>query len=203
MKNRKKSIIQIVVVMVLVFGSLYYLYSKGTYTAYETLTNGKITPNMAKWNISVDGFKVTSSDVQTIGLSNITWNSSNAVNGKALPGSTGTAKAIIDPMDTDVAIKYTFEIIDKSVDDTKFLKVTNINDNGNNLIRVGENVYTGIFSLDDIKNKVKKELVLDVEWPLGEDIDPTSEEVNSSINFLVINFSVEQYKGEAIVPYSG
>lgn len=203
MKNRKKSIIQIVVVMVLVFGSLYYLYSKGTYTAYETLTNGKITPNMAKWNISVDGFKVTSSDVQTIGLSNITWNSSNAVNGKALPGSTGTAKAIIDPMDTDVAIKYTFEIIDKSVDDTKFLKVTNINDNGNNLIRVGENVYTGIFSLDDIKNKVKKELVLDVEWPLGEDVDPTSEEVNSSVNFLVINFTVEQYKGEAIIPYSG
>ena len=203
MKNRKKSIIQIVVVMVLVFGSLYYLYSKGTYTAYETLTNGKITPNMAKWNISVDGFKVTSSDVQTIGLSNITWNSSNAVNGKALPGSTGTVKITIDPLDTDVAIKYTFEIIDKSVDDTKFLKVTNINDNGNNLIRVGENVYTGIFSLDDIKNKVKKELVLDVEWPLGEDVDPTSEEVNSSINFLVINFSVEQYKGEAIVPYSG
>lgn len=203
MKNRKKSIIQIVVVMVLVFGSLYYLYSKGTYTAYETLTNGKITPNMAKWNISVDGFKVTSSDVQTIGLSNITWNSSNAVNGKALPGSTGTVKITIDPLDTDVAIKYTFEIIDKNVDDTKFLKVTNINDNGNNLIRVGENVYTGIFSLDDIKNKVKKELVLDVEWPLGEDVDPTSEEVNSSVNFLVINFTVEQYKGEAIVPYSG
>lgn len=203
MKNRKKSIIQIVVVMVLVFGSLYYLYSKGTYTAYETLTNGKITPNMAKWNISVDGFKITTGEVQTVGLSNIVWNSSNAVNGKALPGSTGTAKAIIDPMDTDVAIKYTFEIIDKSVDDTKFLKVTNINDNGNNLIRVGENVYAGIFSLDDIKNKVKKELVLDVEWPLGEDVDPTSEEVNSSVNFLVINFTVEQYKGEAIVPYSG
>lgn len=203
MKNRKKSIIQIVVVMVLVFGSLYYLYSKGTYTAYETLTNGKITPNMAKWNISVDGFKVTSSDVQTIGLSNITWNSSNAVNGKALPGSTGTVKITIDPMDTDVAIKYTFEIVDKNVDDTKFLKVTNINDNGNNLIRVGENVYTGIFSLDDIKKQAKKELTFDVEWPLGEDVDPTSEEVNSSINFLVINFSVEQYKGEAIVPYSG
>lgn len=203
MKNRKKSIIQIVVVMVLVFGSLYYLYSKGTYTAYETLTNGRITPNIAKWNISVDGFKITTGEVQTVGLSNIVWNSSNAVNGKALPGSTGTAKAIIDPMDTDVAIKYTFEIIDKSVDDTKFLKVTNINDNGNNLIRVGENVYTGIFSLDDIKNKVKKELVLDVEWPLGEDVDPTSEEVNSSVNFLVINFTVEQYKGEAIVPYSG
>lgn len=203
MKNRKKSIIQIVVVMVLVFGSLYYLYSKGTYTAYETLTNGKITPNMAKWNISVDGFKVTSSDVQTIGLSNITWNSSNAVNGKALPGSTGTVKITIDPLDTDVAIKYTFEIIDKNVDDTKFLKVTNINDNGNNLIRVGENVYTGIFSLDDIKKQAKKELTFDVEWPLGEDIDPTSEEVNSSINFLVINFSVEQYKGEAIVTYSG
>ncbi len=203
MKNRKKSIIQIVVVMVLVFGSLYYLYSKGTYTAYETLTNGKITPNMAKWNISVDGFKVTSSDVQTIGLSNITWNSSNAVNGKALPGSTGTVKITIDPLDTDVAIKYTFEIVDKNVDDTKFLKVTNINDNGNNLIRVGENVYTGIFSLDDIKKQAKKELTFDVEWPLGEDIDPTSEEVNSSINFLVINFTVEQYKGEAIVPYSG
>ena len=203
MKNRKKSIVQIVVVTVLVLGSLFYLYSKGTYTAYETLTNGKITPNIAKWNISVDGFKITTGEVQTVGLSNIVWNSSNAVNGKALPGSTGTAKVTIDPMNTDVSIKYTFEIVDKSVDDTKFLKVTNIDDNGNNLIRVGKNVYTGIFSLDDIKNKVKKELVLDVEWPLGEDVDPTSEEVNSSVNFLVINFTVEQYKGEAIVPYSG
>lgn len=203
MKDKKKKIVQIIVVTILLFGSLFYLYSNGTYTAYETETNGKITPGIAKWNINVDGFKVTSTDVQTIGLSNITWNSNNAVNGKAVPGSTGTAKITIDPMDTDVAIKYTFEIVDKNVDETKFLKVTNINDNGNNLIRVGENVYTGIFSLDDIKKQSKKELTFDVEWPLGEDIDPTSEEVNSSINFLVINFSVEQYKGEAIVPYSG
>lgn len=203
MKDKKKKIVQIIVVTILLFGSLFYLYSNGTYTAYETETNGKITPGIAKWNISVDGFKVTSTDVQTIGLSNITWNSNNAVNGKAVPGSTGTAKVTIDPMDTDVAIKYTFEIVDKSVDDTKFLNVTNIEDGGNNLIRVGENTYTGIFSLDDIKNKVQKELILDVEWPLGEDVDPTSEEVNSSVNFLVINFSVEQYKGETIIPYSG
>lgn len=203
MKMKRKNIIQIVVVTVLIFGSLFYLYSKGTYTAYETETNGKITPNIAKWNISVDGFKVTTNDVQTIGLTNITWDSKNAVAGKAVPGSTGKAIVTIDPMDTDVAIKYTFEIVDKSVDETKFLEVTNIDDNGNNLIRVGENAYTGIFSLEEVKNKTTKQLILDVAWPLGEDVDPTSEEVNSSVNFLVINFTVEQYKGEAIIPYSG
>ena len=35
-----------------------------------------------------------------------------------------------------------------------------------------------------------------------DDIDPYSDEVNSSSNFLEINFSVEQYKGEVITPYT-
>ena len=201
MKKNKKTI-QIIVVCLVVLGSLFYLYSKGTYTSYETLTNGKITPKIAKWNIKVDGIEVTTSDVVTIGLSNITWVSNNAVAAKAVPGSHGIATVKIDPMDTDVSIKYTLEIIDKNVDNNKFLEISNINNSTNSLIQTGENTYVGVITLDELKNKTITTLTFDVLWPLGDDVDPYSDEVNSSSNFLEINFSVEQYKGEVITPYT-
>ena len=185
-----------------VLGSLFYLYSKGTYTSYETLTNGKITPKIAKWNIKVDGIEVTTSDVVTIGLSNINWVSNNAVAAKAVPGSHGIATVKIDPMDTDVSIKYTLEVVDKNVDSNKFLEVSNINNSTNSLIQTGENTYVGVITLDELKNKTITTLTFDVLWPLGDDVDPYSDEVNSSSNFLEINFSVEQYKGEVITPYT-
>ena len=199
MKKNKKAI-QIIVVCLVVLGSLFYLYSKGTYTSYETLTNGKITPKIAKWNIKVDGIEVTTSDVVTIGLSNINWVSNNAVAAKAVPGSHGIATVKIDPMDTDVSIKYTLEIIDKNVDNNKFLEISNINNSTNSLIQTGENTYVGVITLDELKNKTITTLTFDVLWPLGDDVDPYSDEVNSSSNFLEINFSVEQYKGEVITP---
>ncbi|MCI6899996.1 MAG: hypothetical protein UE699_06820 [Bacilli bacterium] len=201
MKKNKKTI-QIIVVCLVVLGSLFYLYSKGTYTSYETLTNGKITPKIAKWNIKVDGIEVTTSDVVTIGLSNINWVSNNAVAAKAVPGSHGFATVKIDPMDTDVSIKYTLEIIDKNVDNNKFLEISNINNSTNSLIQTGENTYVGVITLDELKNKTITTLTFDVLWPLGDDVDPYSDEVNSSSNFLEINFSVEQYKGEVITPYT-
>ena len=201
MKKNKKTI-QIIVVCLVVLGSLFYLYSKGTYTSYETLTNGKITPKIAKWNIKVDGIEVTTSDVVTIGLSNINWVSNNAVAAKAVPGSHGFATVKIDPMDTDVSIKYTLEIIDKNVDNNKFLEISNINNSTNSLIQTGENTYVGVITLDELKNKTITTLTFDVLWPLGYDVDPYSDEVNSSSNFLEINFSVEQYKGEVITPYT-
>ena len=201
MKKNKKTI-QIIVICLVVLGSLFYLYSKGTYTSYETLTNGKITPKIAKWNIKVDGIEVTTSDVVTIGLSNINWVSNNAVAAKAVPGSHGIATVKIDPMDTDVSIKYTLEIIDKNVDNNKFLEISNINNSTNSLIQTGENTYVGVITLDELKNKTITTLTFDVLWPLGDDVDPYSDEVNSSSNFLEINFSVEQYKGEVITPYT-
>lgn len=201
MKKNKKAI-QIIVVCLVVLGSLFYLYSKGTYTSYETLTNGKITPKIAKWNIKVDGIEVTTSDVVTIGLSNINWVSNNAVAAKAVPGSHGFATVKIDPMDTDVSIKYTLEVVDKNVDSNKFLEVSNINNSTNSLIQTGENTYVGVITLDELKNKTITTLTFDVLWPLGDDVDPYSDEVNSSSNFLEINFSVEQYKGEVITPYT-
>lgn len=201
MKKNKKTI-QIIVICLVVLGSLFYLYSKGTYTSYETLTNGKITPKIAKWNIKVDGIEVTTSDVVTIGLSNINWVSNNAVAAKAVPGSHGFATVKIDPMDTDVSIKYTLEVVDKNVDNNKFLEISNINNSTNSLIQTGENTYVGVITLDELKNKTITTLTFDVLWPLGDDVDPYSDEVNSSSNFLEINFSVEQYKGEVITPYT-
>ena len=199
---KKEQIIKILVIVMGIFTSLFYLFSKATYTAYETNTNGRINPDIANWNVKVNGFTVTSDEEQVIGLTDITWTTTNALPTKAVPGSTGVATITIDPDDTEVEVKYTLEIIDSDTDPTKFLHVTGISDQDNQLVRVGSKTYSGIITLSDISNHDTKIIYLNVEWPVTGEVDPTSEDVNTSSNYLVINFTAEQYKGEALVPYT-
>lgn len=199
---KKEQIIKILVIVMGIFTCLFYLFSKATYTAYETNTNGRINPDIANWNVKVNGFTVTSDEEQVIGLTDITWTTTNALPTKAVPGSTGVATITIDPDDTEVEVKYTLEIIDSDTDPTKFLHVTGISDQDNQLVRVGSKTYSGIITLSDISNHDTKIIYLNVEWPVTGEVDPTSEDVNTSSNYLVINFTAEQYKGEALVPYT-
>ncbi len=50
-------VVKIIVVCLVVLGSLFYLYSKGTYTSYETLTNGKIHIKSRNVVIEADNFE--------------------------------------------------------------------------------------------------------------------------------------------------
>lgn len=198
-----KKITKYILIVFIVVGCFFYLYSKGTYTFYETLIDKLVKPQIAKWNIKVDNQTVTTSTPTMIYLRNIVWDNTHTVPNKAVPGSVGVATIKIDPVNSNVAIKYTLDIVDKNVDPTKFLEVRNIRNENSPLIQTGENMYTGIISLQDIKDKNIEEIKLDLTWPNDVDLDPTSEEVNSSSNFIVINFQVEQYQGEEIVPFAG
>ncbi len=196
----KKKIIKSVFITILVLCCGFYLYSRGTYTSYESEVSGGINPSIAKWNINVNGKKITTTDVSTIDISDITWTTNHVTDNKAAPGSIGTIQIIIDPLDTDVAIKYSLEIVDKSIDEDKLLRVTGIRDENANLIKTGVNTYTGVITLDSNQAKT---IYLDIEWSDDREIDYSSDELDNNSNFLIVNFVANQYKGETIVPYAG
>lgn len=199
MKNKK--IINLLLIFVVII-CLVYLYSKGTYTIFESKVDSYINPDIADWNIKVNGVVVTSADPVVVNISDVAWNSTNVADNKLAPGSTGVLDINIDPTDTDVAIKFDLEIIDKNIDPLKILTVSSITDSSNQLIRTGVNTYTGIITLDEISSGTIENIKLNIEWiDNGEDIDFDTITDNSE-DYLEINFTAMQYRGEEIVSYT-
>lgn len=185
-----------------------FLYSLGTHTLtrYEQKVKMDSSINLAKWNITVNNLNITDYYDKELEITDITWKGSNTRDNKLAPGSTGTAKIVISPNNTEVAIKYDLTFIDKSIDKNKILTIINIRDEEGGLIKTQENTYTGIFTLEDIKNGKTKTIYIDLEWIDNEATDEFDTKVGMGeikADFTTINMIATQYNGEEIVEYPG
>lgn len=196
-----KRVIKILSIMSLVVICFVYLYSKGTYTIFESIIDGTINPDIATWSIKVNDVLVTTTDPATVDITNITWTGEHVADGKVAPGSVGVLDINIDPTDTDVAIRYDIEVIDKNINPDKLLTVHSITDNVGELVRTGISTYSGVITLDDISNGVVENITLNLEW-VDDDLEIDFDEVGvTADNYLEINFRAIQYRGEEIIPY--
>lgn len=199
LKKSVKNMLQVFLIAILIVLCLFFLKSRVTYTSYETEVEGKVASPIANWIISIDGKTITEEEeVAGIKIDDISWYSDYARGNKVAPGSTGEMTISIDPSGTDVAIYYELEVIDKSVDDTKFLTVKNIYFDNNELTKLDVNKYMGVLSLSDIRSGVKPQMKFDVVWESTEDIVYDREAVSDLDGFLVVNFTARQYNGEAL-----
>lgn len=192
---------KIIIFLVVVFLCLFYLKEKATYTSYSSEASGEADAKIASWNISLDGQKITTKEMQDITINDIHWDKSNVREGKAAPGSQGVMKIEIDPGDTDVAIKYDLEVIDKNVDENMILRVLNIVQSDVELIKTGINKYSAVLTLDMINKKVKPVVQLDLIWENDDNINDLDKNFDLD-NFLKINFTAVQYRGEEIIAYT-
>ena len=201
MKNKKK-LISVFSAVILVVICFIYLYSKGTYTIYESKVGGFVDPDIANWSIKVNDVVVTAEDVVTVDISDIEWSTDHVIENKIAPEGKGILSINVDPMDTQVAIRYDIEVIDSTVEPSKILTINSISDTSAELIRTGFSTYTGIITLSDIANNEIKNIKIDVSWIDDKDIEFNAEEINAD-DYLEINFTAVQYGGEQIVPYTG
>ncbi len=198
---KKKKIIKTLSIVLVVVICLVYLYSKGTYTIFESKVDSNISPEVATWSIKVNDVLVTTVDPVVVDISDITWTGEHVAENKVAPGSVGVLDINIDPMDTDVAIRFDIEVIDKNIDSEKLLTVNSITASSGEIFKTAINTYTGIISLDDINNNVVKNIKLNIEW-VSDDEEIDFDEVSQSADdYLEINFRAVQYRGEEIDPY--
>lgn len=193
-------------VFFLVVVCLLYLTSKTTYTSYESSLDGTIDSPIAGWNILIDGKNISNVvSTDSLKIEAITWDTSNVREGKVAPGSVGDMIITIDPTGTDVAIYYELEVIDKSVDPDKLLLVTSIVfGTGTELVKINENTYAGILTLDDIDSGKKPRIDVKVLWDGTEDMVYDPEVVGNLDSYLVMNFTAKQYMGEEVLTaYTG
>ena len=201
MKKTDKVIIILVAVLIMLF-----ITSKSL-SRLESNVTGAATVPLAKWNILINNNELTSLSSADIRINNITWTgTTHASAGTVAPGSAGTINLVVDPTNTEVAFKYTISDIDKSIDDSYILTITDIRDSNGSLVKTSAYSYTGVFTLAEIKNGDTKTIEIDVEWINDESNNQSDTLVgtqSTTPNYIHLDMEAIQYNGETITPYQG
>ncbi len=199
---KDKVLLALAVVIIGIF--VLYMGSTGTLTAYESELDANVSTDIAKWNITVNDQKITDAYEKTLALNDITWHANHADPTKIAPGGSGEFQLIIDPVDTEVAIRYDIVIEDHKVDDRYVLTITNLTVGGEPLIQTAPNTYTGIFTLNDIEQGKTKTLDIEVAWLDDAENDWHDSQIGMGeveAEYLKLEVVAKQYLGEEIEEY--
>lgn len=195
MKNGKRSVL---VVTLLIFCFM-YLVVRGIQAAYESTITGRVSNTLADWSIKVNNQEITNSSLESIPLTYTVNDLTNVRSGKVAPGSNLSYPIQIDASGSEVAVKLTFTVTDKTVDPDKYLTLTSVSSSDLSVIRVGTNAYCVVIpkaSLSGVKT-----ISMNFSWVDDGSLVEYSDEIDSD-NFMEINLNAIQYVGETITPYN-
>ena len=195
MKNGKRSVL---VVTLLIFCFM-YLVGRGIQAAYESTITGRVSNTLADWSIKVNNQEITNSSLESIPLTYTVNDLTNVRSGKVAPGSNLSYPIQIDASGSEVAVKLTFTVTDKTVDPDKYLTLTSVSSSDLSVIRVGANAYCVVIpkaSLSGVKT-----ISMNFSWVDDGSLVEYSDEIDSD-NFMEINLNAIQYVGETITPYN-
>lgn len=196
MNGRKRSIL---VVTLLIFCFI-YLVVRGIQAAYESTISGRAKNELADWSVKVNNQEITSASTEGIPLTYTVTDLTNVRSGKVAPGTSLSYPIQIDASGSEVAIKLTFTVTDKSVDPDKFLTLTSVSSSDLTVIRISENSYSVVIpkaSLNGVKT-----VTMNFTWVDAGELVEYDEDAESD-NFVEIDLNAIQYSGETITPYSG
>ena len=196
MKNKN---ILVVVSLILVFITIYI---RDTYGLFESKNIMNTNTNIAKWNVLINGTDIKSGENFVVDSINIVGNN-NVLNGKMAPGTEGYFDILIDPTDTDTSILYSVTFDFTKVNGSFAIDRIEETTSGN-LIRTGENTYSKVITLEEIKNKVTNTIRVYIKWNNVEENNEEDSKIGlTKDNFINIpvSVSVVQYLGEPVVEY--
>lgn len=174
-----------------------------TYALFESNVSAEISVNNATWKILINNTDITKESTKefTIDQINVTGDT-HTEGGKIAPGLSGNFNILIDPTDTDVSIKYevTFDL--SNLENTK-IQIDSIEETilGKELLKTGDNTYTGVITLDEIRQGIKNEITVNLSWKEDETTNAEDTLIGSSENSRIeipVSIKVSQYLGEEI-----
>lgn len=199
MKNNNKVIGLIIFCWIFII-CLVYLYSKGTYTLYESGFSTGTDLDIAEWDISINCKDSSGVFKEFVNLNNysarssydlancVNWNNEHVASNKVAPGTKGTVEIEIDPKTTEVAFRYDIDFIDSSIDNNYILTITSVTATDVNFTNKGSKRYFGYFLKNELETT--KVITLNVEWVNNDNVEDSWE--NNDDKFLGMSFSVIQ-----------
>ena len=202
--NKNKKVIIITIILLIISAILVYAILS-TYATFRSEFSGSMKVNNATWKILINNTDISLNATKEFTIDNINIDQSQGVEeGKLAPGLKGNFNILIDPSDTDVSIIYELKFDTKNINSTNIrideVKETNT---GNNLVQTDVNTYTGIISLDDIKNNVTNNIRVTLLWHDDGNEDINIGEIPEYKISIPVEVKVSQYLGEELKEYNG
>lgn len=175
------------------------------YAVFHSEMEANVELKNGIWNITVNGEKITTGVETEFVIDQIeTTQDVHVKPGKLAPGLSGSFEIVINPENTDVSLRYDITLNQEELKNSN-LKIKSIQEIEKSypLIKTAENTYTGIISLDDIKNGTTHKIKMEVEWIDDEIYDESDTELGKSTTHqlqIPIKFHAIQYLGEEITP---
>ena len=195
--EKKKKYILIIIILILCFS---YLVVRSAQSSYESTISTTANSPLAGWNIKVNNVLATGGTSTPIDLTYTTNSNPNARPGKISPGSILNYPITLDTTGTGVAVKFSLDIVDKTINTDKLFTLTSISSSDITLIRTDVGQYTGVISKQMIGTNITINLTF--EWVDTGAIEEYNPYTNNS-SYTEITFNAIQYRGESITPYSG
>ena len=205
----KKHRIKIIVVLVFLvaISSFMYFDAFATLTSYESIVDTKVRTTGARFVVKINGTNIVTTDgtIKDMDITSTVTGSSHVKDNKVAPGSSLTIPVNINVYGSEVAVKFTLDIVDSTIDSDKAMTLMSITNGATSipLTKTGPNSYTGLVTKAMLSNNTDYSYTLNFEF-IDEEIELTESLLETtSEDLFVINFNAVQYMGEAITAYTG
>ena len=205
----KKHRIKIIVVLVFLvaISSFMYFDAFATLTSYESIVDTKVRTTGAKFVVKINGTNIVTTDgsIKDMDITSTVTGSSHVKDNKVAPGSSLTIPVNINVYGSEVAVKFTLDVVDSTIDSDKAMTLMSITNGATSipLTRTGPKSYTGVITKAMLNNNTDYSYTLNFEF-IDEEIELTESLLETtSEDLFVINFNAIQYMGETITPYTG
>lgn len=204
--NKKiiKQILIIITLLMVLFAIYKLVQAYGVFYSEATAT---VSQEQAKWIIKINGTNISSGIEQEFVVDQIEIaGDSHVAPNKLAPGTSGNFYIVIDPGNTDVAVKYEIKL-DKSNLVNQQIKIESIEEvlNGNALVETSQDAYTGVISLADIKAGKTNKIKVSINWQNDEANNEEDTKVGTTKSpklQIPIEVTVSQYLGENVEQYT-
>ena len=202
MKKNKNLQKVLFLLMMCVFALLIYKIID-IYAVFHSEVEANVKLENGVWNITVNGTQITTGVETEFEVNLISTTENEHVKpGTLAPGLSGTFEMAINPEDTNVSVRYDITLNQDELGDTN-LQIKSIKEVENNyqLIKTGENMYTGIMPLQDIQNGIIHKIQMEIEWiddGLNNEADSELGKDGAQPLQIPITVHVIQYLGENI-----
>lgn len=201
-KNIKKILILVCmcIVLILIYEIIHI------YAVFHSEISGNAQFKNGTWNIIINGTEISKGIQTSFVIDQIKTNENQHVKpGKLAPGLSGSFEIVINPTDTDVSVKYDIILNKENLTNDSF-QIDSIQEvqEGNTLIRTGENTYTGVIPLEKVKSGTTNKIKVEVKWLDNNLNNEQDTQLGSTYNSKVsipITVHACQYLGETITPY--
>ena len=191
----KRKLIKKILILLAVTATLIAIYQLANiYALFQSTAVGEVENEIAKWKILVNKEDIVKGIEVKFDIGEFTIVGENVLEGKFAPGTEGYFEIIIEPQDTQVAVRYDITIDTSEIDETDIYLVSLEELVKGPLDETEQGIYTGIIPLLAVENGDSHTIRITFMWESSS--GSQGDTIIDGVIEIPVIVNVKQYLGE-------